>query len=211
MISESDLTDIRSEVKKILSKYRYDHTLGVERAIIKLGEYYMPCRIGELRVAAILHDITKEMPTDEQISLIETSGIILSHDDRISFKTLHQTSGAVLAEKKFKKYVNPDIINAISKHSTGNEDMSIFDYLLYLADYIDDTRNYKFCIELRNKFYDGINKLSASEYNRFLYEIVLFSLDFTIKELIEQKAFIHKNTFSARNFIIEKLDIIKKA
>ena len=64
-----DFDKLYKAVASRLSEKRYMHTLGVEKAAIRLSERLMPeCDAEEMRAAALLHDITKEMDLAEQIS-----------------------------------------------------------------------------------------------------------------------------------------------
>ena len=52
------------------------------------------------RRAAWLHDITKEMPYNEQLQLVDKHGIILTDTQR-SEKIIHAFSGALVADQRF--------------------------------------------------------------------------------------------------------------
>ncbi len=205
ILNEKALAILDRRVREELSDFRYNHTKGVERAITELGMIYMPTRVNELRCAALLHDIAKENTYGDNISLAGKYNVLLEDDDIKSPKTLHQTIGALVGKVTYSEFVTPDILHAISVHSTASKDMKLFDMLLYLADYIEDTRKYGFCIELREEFFDNIRKSSANDYVTILYAIILKSLNYTIRELLDLSTFIHKNTFEARNSFIEKL------
>ncbi|MDY3846071.1 MAG: HD domain-containing protein [Eubacteriales bacterium] len=205
ILDENALSILDRRVRDELSDFRYNHTKGVERAVIELGKIYMPTRIFELRAAALLHDIGKENTYGDNISLAGKYNLLLSDDDKKSPKTLHQTIGALISKVNYSEFVTSDIIKAISVHSTASKNMSLFDMLLYLADYIEDTRKYEFCQLLREKFFNSIKNSSANDYVTILYAIILESLNYTIIELLESNAYIHINTFEARNSFIEKL------
>ncbi|MBR2340241.1 MAG: HD domain-containing protein [Clostridia bacterium] len=197
---------LRQKIRCNLSADRYEHTLGVERAVVFIGERILPHKLYELRVAALLHDITKEMPYADQKHFLATEGVQLTCDDVMSEKTLHQLSGAKMAEKSFSDYITPEIIHAISCHSTGCADMSVFDEILYLADYVEDTRRHESCIALRNRLLDELKKSSAEDYVQVLHKICLESINQTIEHLIQKGGFVHSNSFAARAFLVEKLN-----
>ena len=50
---------LRERVGGILSDFRLNHTLGVERMAEKLAKLYCPEKEIMLRAAALLHDVTK--------------------------------------------------------------------------------------------------------------------------------------------------------
>ncbi|MBQ4137590.1 MAG: nicotinate (nicotinamide) nucleotide adenylyltransferase, partial [Clostridia bacterium] len=54
------LSNVRERVRTMMGKRRFLHTLGVEREINFLAGIYCPEKREKLRLAALLHDITKE-------------------------------------------------------------------------------------------------------------------------------------------------------
>ena len=72
------LNVLRKSVKSRISERRYLHTLGVEDMATKLGEHFIPEMISELRAAALLHDVAKELDYQEQIKIISDQGILVS-------------------------------------------------------------------------------------------------------------------------------------
>ena len=60
---------LRREVCQRLSEKRYNHTLGVEKMAVLIGGYCMPESIDRLRVAALLHDISKEYSEAEYLEI----------------------------------------------------------------------------------------------------------------------------------------------
>ena len=65
VITDNDILDLIPQVQNSLSAERFSHTLGVMRAAELLGEYCLPGRTCELKAAALLHDIAKELSFDE--------------------------------------------------------------------------------------------------------------------------------------------------
>lgn len=205
MTFENTLSEIRKYLSENLSEKRYLHTLGVERTMVLLGKYFPSYSEFSLRAAALLHDITKEIPFEEQVMYVKTHGISPTYDDIKSEKTFHELSGAVFAKEKFGDAADSEILSAISKHSTGDENMSLFDMLLYVSDYIEDTRTYPVCICARKKLFEEMEKSSAEEYSSILIKNTLEIVDATIVHLIEKHSFIHRNTLMAHNSLSEKI------
>ena len=74
MITETELSALSSSVAARLSEKRFAHTKGVEEEIVRMGAIYLPDRIPELRAAALLHDVAKELPLEEQIAICREEG-----------------------------------------------------------------------------------------------------------------------------------------
>ena len=80
--------EMRKSILSRLQGYRYEHSLGVERAAIMLAEKYGedPEKAG---TAGILHDITKYLSPQEQLNLCGKYGIIPCTVEKSEPKMLH--------------------------------------------------------------------------------------------------------------------------
>lgn len=203
MIKDEMIFDLRKTVEASMSGKRSFHTLAVEQMAIKLGEIYAPDKINVLRVAALLHDITKELDTERQIELCKEYGIELNNNDILAPKTLHARTAAAKIPVDFPEYNYPEVVDAVRWHTTGREGMSICEKLIYLADYIDESRKFEDCVTLRNYFFD-FDFGSATEVQKLahLRDTLILSYDMTIKALIDSNSPVAKETFDARNELI---------
>ena len=201
MITESTLAKLREDIKEFINGKRLSHTYAVEEEIANLGLLlgFGSEDVLRLRAAALLHDVTKQLTKDEQIALCNEHSIPITDDETSSPKTLHAITGAFVAKQKFPEIADEEIVSAIRYHTTGKADMTLFEKLLYLADYIEATRDFSDCVTLRNYFY------SASADMLHLNRTLLISYDMTLKILIEEGARIHPLTCEARNSIIKEL------
>lgn len=204
-ITENTLDMLRSDLSEHISEKRLSHSLAVEQEIFQLCKLFelSDTTTMKLRAAAILHDITKQKNTEEQIVLCKEFNLRISNDDVRSPKVFHSLTGAYTAKKLYPEFIDRTIFNAIKYHTTGKENMSIEEKLLYLADYIEPTRDFPDCIKLREYFY------SASEFNsKHLFCTLLLSFDMTLANLTEEKCYIHPATIKARNGILYELSEI---
>ena len=156
MFNEQDLRELSDEVSTRLSEKRFLHTKGVEEEITRLGRIYLPEKITELRAAALLHDLAKELPIEEQIAICRENGDPELDSAVRSPAILHGHAGAYLIPKSYQKFSLPEIISSIYKHTTGAEKMSTFDKLLFLADFIEPNRPWTFCRDAREKFWSSM-------------------------------------------------------
>ena len=159
-----------------------------------------------MRAAALLHDLTKELGGDKQLALCDTLGLAVSETDRFSPKTFHARTAAAMIERDFEEYDCPTIVNAVRWHTTGRAEMTITEQVLYLADYIDDSRTFESCVALRKTFWDA-NPEEMDEETRLvhLYRVLLQSFDMTIADLVEAGKIIATDTLRARNALLLKL------
>ena len=205
-ITESDISALREKVRDYLTEKRYAHTLAVEREAQFLGGIYLPEKIKELRCAALLHDITKKCDLEKQLKYCAEFDIIVGDYDILSPKTFHAKTASALIKRAFPDFATPDIVSGVRWHTTGHDNMTVFEAIVYLADYIDDTRKYDECILLRNMFWDAdIENMTMDERLSHLDKVVLKSLDITISDLIEGGKVINRDTVAARNDILKKI------
>ena len=181
--------EMRKGILSRLKGYRYEHSLGVERAAIWLAEKYGgdPEKAG---VAAILHDITKHLSPQEQLNLCEKYGIIPCTVEKSEPKMLHGKTAAAIARAEYG--MPEDVCTAIACHTTGRHGMTILDKILYLADYIEETRDFSGV--------DKARKLAKHDIDRAL----LYCYDQTLIELVERGKLIHSDTIAAYNDMIRQ-------
>ncbi len=202
---EAALEELRESLTLKMSPKRYAHTCAVERMVIRLGELYCPDQILELRAAALLHDITKEESLQNQLQMCSEFGIMVQAADVLAPKTFHAKTAAVMLARDYSAFATETVVSAVRWHTTGHANMTLTEQLLYLADYIDDTRLFPDCVRLRALFW---NKKPASmtmeERLNHLREVMLLAYDMTFNALLAERAPISVDTLLARNDLIEK-------
>ncbi len=206
--SDKEIQQLSEKVKQYLTDKRYVHTLSVADEAVRLGKIYLPDDINRLRASALLHDITKKADYKKQLQYCEEFGIMIGTEGALSVSVLHAKTAAGLAKRDFPEYVDEDILAGIRSHTTGRYGMTVFEAIIYLADYIEPTRKYQDCIDVRNYFYDRIQTCENNDTAKYevLCDTMIYSLDFTISSLLEKHDIIDSNTIRARNYFISQTD-----
>ena len=200
-----NIENLREAVRPYLKEKRYLHTLAVEKEAAALGEILLPDKIDSLRIAALLHDITKKEDLTKQLQYCAEFGIIVAEEEKHSPKIFHARTAYGVAKRDFAEWVNEEILNGVRYHTTGRADMTVFEAIVYLADYIEETRTFQDCITLRQCFYERIRGAKTSEEKlSVLTDIMILSFDMTIRNLLEENAPIDSDTIAARNFYVYK-------
>ena len=202
-IKQSDIIELRERIKEHISGKRYSHTLAVESEMIAL------CRIFSLseqetltlQAAALLHDITKEKYTEEQIALCNRGNIPFGEDECASPKVFHSITAEVIIKECFPEYATEEILSPVRYHTTGRENMTLGEKLLYLADYIEATRTFPDCVKLRQMFYS----VPDPSLNGHLDRILILSFQMTISNLLEENAQIHPKTVYSLNSLLRNI------
>ena len=145
---------LREKVLEHLDEHRVAHVAGCESEAVRLAMHW-----GEdpelAAEAGILHDITKSLSYDEQLQLCEKYGIINDNSELEAPKLLHAKTGAAMARELFG--VSDTVYEAIRWHTTGKPDMSLLEKILYLADYIEPTRDFEGIDELRELAFSDLD------------------------------------------------------
>ncbi len=210
IITEEMLERLRASLEKKMSPKRYFHTVEVEKMAVRLGELYLPAKIPELRAAALLHDITKEYPTERQIALCAQHGISVPREELYAPKTFHARTAAALIPEQYGELASDEVVSAVRWHTTGNGNMTLMEKLIYLADYIDMSRTFDDCVLLREKFFsEPLEDMNIEERLLHLDRILVLSFDMTIRNLLCEGTPISVDTINARNALVS--DIIKRA
>ena len=131
--------EIKKELKELLSKDRYKHTVGVRYTAMCLGMKY-EVDLDLCEMAGLLHDCGKAMSDKEKIEVCKKADIPISEAENKNPSLLHAKIGAYYALYKYD-IDNPYIIDAIRYHTTGRPNMSLLEKIIFVADYIEPGRN----------------------------------------------------------------------
>ena len=197
------IEEIKDVVKGLTCEKRFSHTIGVIREAEALGKIYLPDKVDKLKLTALLHDITKDFSREKQIELCKEYRVELDYGNIVP-KLLHSKTGCQYARNLFgDEIVDNEVYFGIFFHTTGRENMTLFEAIIYLADYIEDTRTFEDCVKLREYFYKNIEKANSHEQKiEVLRKTMVLSFDFTIKNLIDEGKLIDFDTIKARNYFI---------
>ena len=202
--SDEALEKIRSSIPSFISGKRLSHTYSVEKEALRLAGMLFPILsieqkyFSDISSSALLHDITKYLSYDEQISLCKKYGIPFDKNIGSDTAVLHSRTAAYVAREKFS--INDTVFGAIYCHTTGKADMNIFEKIIFIADYIEETRTHESCLEARNYFYS--NAKNGGDLIKTLDMTIIMSLDSTLSFLESKKGVIDSQTIEARNFLL---------
>ena len=204
--SEGELMMLACKIKKQMSEERFNHTRGVFSATDKLSELYMPERLSELRAASLLHDITKELSVEEHKALLIKHGVPFTDADIEAEMLLHSKTAELAVKDMYPEFATKRICQALRYHTTGNAEMTLFDAIIYLADYIEEGRKNEFCVKLKEYFWAAEpQKMGKAEREEHLWKTVFLSLDSTVNNLTQKGRAVDSATIRARDAIKAKL------
>ena len=130
---ESDLkTQLASKPK------RFNHSVSVAQTSEAMALLYGVDPL-EARVAGLLHDWDKAVPSEELMGRAKAFGIDMGVDLHMVEPLLHGKVAA-LELPGIYPHLSSDVLRAIDVHTTGAADMSGLDMVLFVADGIEPLR-----------------------------------------------------------------------
>lgn len=193
------LEDLRIAVSARVSEKRFSHILGVERCAVSLGKIFLPDSVDELAAAALLHDVTKEIPTDLQIKMLEEAGFALTEEDKSTEGVLHSFTAPIVIKRDFSQFATDNVLLAVGNHTVGRGNMSIFEKIIFISDYAEDTRRYESCKQVRRALFDGIEDLGGDDLIKRLDMAMLMSVDGALSALERMGQRINSRMYLTRN------------
>ncbi|MBO3443260.1 bis(5'-nucleosyl)-tetraphosphatase (symmetrical) YqeK [Clostridium sp. CCUG 7971] len=185
------LENINSKLKEMLPEKRFNHSLNVATCAAKLSEIYNYDK-EKAYLAGIAHDCAKYLNKEEVKYYVNKYNINLDSLEKDNLALSHSVIGSYIAKYELN-IENDDIINAIKYHTTGKENMDMLEKIIYIADLIEEGRDFP-----------GVDKLRELTYSGKLNEALIVSFNNTIKFVIDNNQMIHPRTIDARNYLIKE-------
>lgn len=185
-LKQLTLPQLRACSYAMIRQKRVPHVMGVEAEAVRLAQFWGADQ-EHARHAAILHDCTKYLELDEQLSLCGQHGVALDGLEQRTVKLLHSKTGACIARGVFGE---PDeVYEAIFWHTTAKADMTTLEKIIYIADYIEP-----------NRAFDGVERLRALAYQD-LDKALLLGVETTIQEMKDRNLPVHTRTLEAQAWL----------
>ena len=183
-----NLEEYKALIRRFLGDKRYHHSLCVAEAAKQLAGTY-GADVGKAETAGILHDIMKDLPQEDQLKWMERYGIVLTEVERSAPKLWHAMLGAEYLRREVK-LGDPEIVDAVRYHTTGRENMTPLDKVLFIADFISEDRDYP-----------GVEEMRAAAA-KSLEQAMIDGIVFTVKDLADSRMPIHPDTIAAYNWTL---------
>lgn len=147
------MIDFDFVIEKLSSKLndekRFTHSLLVAQKTQELiRRFSLPVDLREAYLAGLVHDYAKETRLSEYQTIVNKYNLDYKALNE-PFALLHAFLGIYLIKEEVG-IDSPDILEAIYYHPTGYKKMTPLSEVLFLADFIEDSRDYEICITTRN-------------------------------------------------------------
>ncbi len=168
-----------------LSPKRLDHVFAVRRQAMILAEKY-GADVAKAELAALLHDITKEVSYDRQLLRLTQSDVIFPPEILQTPPLYHAKTGMLFARDELG-VKDEDVLNAVCYHTTGRGGMSILEKVIFVADATSEDRKYQ-----------GVKRLRAQSYTDLDGVIIELILD-TLRKVYTEQSFLPVDTAACYN------------
>lgn len=187
-VTNSEILEI---LKTRLAPQRLYHSICVAEQAKHLAEIFGGDE-EKAYTAGLSHDIMRYEPVENMIELIETDGQRLTDSEKNMTVTLHAVAGEIYLRKELKM-TDGEILSAVRYHTTGRENMSLLEKILYVADLTSEDREYPDVAQVRKTAEENLDKAC------------LRGLAFTLEDNASKRRPIHIDTLKAYNYLAERI------
>lgn len=186
-----DEEKIKEYLKTNLKPKRYRHVMGVRDTAYKLAIIHNEDR-NKAILGALIHDCAKNKSNEEIIKIVQNSSYVIGDEEYRIPELLHGLAGAIIA-KELMGIEDEDVLNSSIYHTTGRKNMTLLEKIIYIADYIEPSRDFP-----------GVEDLREITFNN-LDEGLLKAFNNTIKYVVEKGGILHKRTVEARDYLLKEM------
>ena len=183
------IDEMRRKLQGRLKASRFAHSIGVADTAVKLAKRF-GVNTDKAYIAGLLHDCAREFEDSQLPEEANKRGIEIGEVERFMPLLLHSYIGAMMV-KEIYGVDDPEISQAIWRHTVGGSNMTALDKIIYFADMIEPRRNYP-----------GVDHLRELAATATLDEMMLEGLSESIIFIIQKHSLIHPNTVISRNEIL---------
>ena len=182
-----DIEKLKEDLKIVLSDSRYNHSISVMNMCEALASKYN-VNVKKAKLVGLMHDMAKDMTKEEKIQYVKNNNIECSLIEEKIVEILHGKIAADICKKRYQ--FDEEMCTAIKYHTTGKENMTLLEKILFIADKIDETRNYEGVEELRKLAFEDLDKS------------ILKNIDDTLIINIQKNRLILEESIKTRNNLL---------
>ena len=183
---------ILDELKRRLKPERLYHSICVAEQAKHLAAIYGADE-DKAYTAGLAHDIMKYEDPQDALRMIEEDGKNkLSERDKRIIPTLHAVAGEVFLRTKMG-ITDEEILSAVRYHTTGRENMTLMEKIIYVSDLTGKDRDYPDVDDVRR----------AAETN--IDMACLMGVKFTIEKNVLKNKTINIDTIKEYNYFAERI------
>ncbi|WP_242368406.1 bis(5'-nucleosyl)-tetraphosphatase (symmetrical) YqeK [Lactobacillus intestinalis] len=176
--------EIIAKEKANMDKKRFEHCIGVSktaRKLAKLNGYDED----KAALAGFIHDYAKRVPVEEYRKVIKEQDF---DPDLLNWNRAiwHGIVGTYFIKRDLE-ITDPEILQAVWRHTTADAEMTTLDKIVFVADFIEPGRDFP-----------GVDEARKVAYNN-LDDGVGYELAHTLEFLVKNRNKIYPRTLAAYN------------
>ena len=183
------IDEMRRKLQGRLKASRFAHSIGVADTAVKLAKRF-GVDTEKAYIAGLLHDCAREFEDSQLPAEATKHNIEIGEVESKMPLLLHSYIGAVMIKEVYG-VDDPEISQAIWRHTVGGRNMTALDKIIYFADMIEPHRNYP-----------SVDHLRELAETAGLDDMLLEGLSESIIFVIQKNSLIHPNTVITRNEIL---------
>ena len=133
------IEELKKKIQLLISESRFNHSLRVSEAAVKLAERYS-IDIKKAEIASLIHDSAKEL---------SPVGVKKNYQFSKLFLEIYDTHPQIWHSFIVKEFASiqfgitdDDILEAAKWHTTGKENMSMLEKIVFVSDFIEPQRQF---------------------------------------------------------------------
>ena len=182
---------INRDIKERLTEHRYIHSIGVMKKAEELAKFY-GLDSKKARLIGLVHDIAKQMKPLEIEEYISKYNVELDEIEKSNTELIHAKIGADISKRNYN--FDDKMIEAVKYHTTGHPNMDMMAKIIFIADKIEENRDYEGVEEKRQLAFLNIDKA------------IIETIDYTTKDSKNKEKMIHTDSINTRNYLLEKIN-----
>lgn len=190
------LKQIDEDLKKEISEKRYKHSMGVMKKAEELAKIYGE-DVNKAKLIGLAHDIGKELSKEEKLQYAIENKLGVDEIEKVNIGLLHAKIGADICKKRYG--FTEDMQDAIKYHTVANKNMNILAKIIFVADKIEENRNYK--NEEKQVKLEEARRIATEDIDK----AVLYEIDMSLEYTLRKNELIHPDSIFIRNKIITNL------
>lgn len=182
------ITKITQDLEKQLMPSRYTHTLNVAKTAKSMAETFN-VNPNKAYFAGILHDCAKNFGDEKLLQICRDNNLPINSFEEKNPSLLHGKVGAFVAKIKYG-ITDEEILSAVTWHTTGKDNMTDLEKIVFCADYIEPGRT-------KQPHLEELRRIAESDLDLLTFRI----LEDTVEYLKAKSSdCIDDNTITAYNF-----------
>lgn len=153
---ELRVEEVLNLTARVLSEKRFKHTVRVADCAEEMAKHHGLDPL-KARCAGLAHDLAKEIPLKDQLSLARRWDLLHYPEDEQNPAVLHGPLAAYWLEHYYK-VDDVEVLAAVANHTLGRPGMSPLEMLIYSADLTERGRDFPEVDILRHSLYDDLEK-----------------------------------------------------